>query len=856
MGFGDIVLETFEIYNQPLNEDPDTADLIGPAMVAMQREEDFMEHVKLTIIAILGRKDLHKFQNMIEDGRAPSFDLPDSKVTLSVEPTSAHEGYIPDGATPITVKSGHLQVLDWVNWWMFNNSPRPYRPCPFQPTMDQDDFNDGLANSYVTGVVSNVARTGYHVVVVVYRGGDNPEYEEMIVEDITIPLSPGDTADMVYYSLGLLVPPDEEDWDSSSVDSKFSGGIISSDEPASSVCVNIPNPTARVDGAGGFVWKPVSEARGTPVVLFPAGSPSGPATFNGESGYYRGLTNGGRPTTYFSKQASEYVAGAVCSGTGGSDGTAPGDEIEMCGVEMTPCTMDVGFGEESGELITFPPLPIRADNQNFYEAFDDQKVHDIKRLANLFEIKAERLVDDIMEDEEMVGEEDKIDDIYINFGTRIHDNKKASCRYLYLFCEHVFGMANQAGNGFSSACEGHGVEYGLGAQLENGLNCNIISVTSQEYYYEFGFTHVEQGVGSIGEIMEDENLREQYEDRQRTGKAWYLSSSPGDGSAGEEYEQPDSAEDYYTMLVGGETSGEHNIVFYECLPSGEINTYTIFGFMGRMKIVDHETGINKFVQMNTEDPNSIMVPYIPAIGEVLTNHELADCFLSGLVISILVADVTVKSLPWWAVALIVVSIIVIAWTGYGAAMAGEFVAFFVKLIVGYIIGAMVAGIAAKYGAAWGAAASLIAMIVAAMITRGTSLGTTLANSVGSLATMSLQEILLGALNLVTNVSKMISAESMAESRDEFEASRELYDANMLELKEDEQELMDEMGGFVGIEPLLDNLLETSIRTVVNPMSASDYFDMYDGINDVGTDMTDTDGFLEDPFNMDRMLSPA
>ena len=103
---------------------------------------------------------------------------------------------------------------------------------------------------------------------------------------------------------------------------------------------------------------------------------------------------------------------------------------------------------------------------------------------------------------------------------------------------------------------------------------------------------------------------------------------------------------------------------------------------------------------------------------------------------------------------------------------------------------------------------------------------------------------------------MISAESMAESRDELEASRELYDTNMLELKEDEQELMDEMGGFVGIEPLLDNLLETSIRTVVNPMSASDYFDMYDGINDVGTDMTDTDGFLEDPFNMDRMLSPA
>ncbi len=853
MGFGDITVRTFECYNQPLNEDPDTADLIGPAVVAMQNEQDFMEHVKLTVIAILGRKDLHKFQNMIVDGRVPSFELPDSRVTLSVEPTTEHIAVIPIGGTPIVVKSGHLQILDWVNWWMYENSPRAYRPCPYGATMDQDDQNDGLANSYVVGATYNNDKTGYHVVVVVVIGGDDPHEELQRVSDITVPLVPEGVHDLVYYSLGVLEPPDEGG-DGREVGAK-------DEEPIQPVCVDIVNPAVRQEGAGGFVWKPVSDSNGNAVVLFPPGSPSGAATFNGETGYYRGLTNGSRPTTYFSKPGNQYVAGSVCSG--GGQGGGIGDEIEMCGVKMLPGTMDVSFGDPSGELVNFPPIPIRSGNQNYYAKYDEAKQHDIERLAKLFEIRADMLVDDIMEHEDIIGEEDKIDDIYINFGTRIHDNKKASCRYLYLFCQHVLGMANQAGYGFSDNCEGEsgGVFYGLGATTESGINCNVISVRSEGYYYEFGFTNVTAGVAHLSEILGDENLREQYEDRQKTTKAWYLSSSVGDGSAGEGYEQPDSAEEYYETILAGEATSEHNIVFYECLPSGAISTLTIYGFTGRMKVTDQDTGESKFVQLNPEDPNSILVPYIPAIGEVLTNHELADCFLSGLVVTILVADITTKSMPWWLAVVTIVMTVVIAWTGYGgalAAAAGDAILAIVAVtLVGYILGNLMTGIVSKYGAAWGAVAAVLAAIVMAILgSGGTGVFKSLYGSIGSLATMSLTDILNVGMRLVSTVSQLISGGQTGDIGREFETSKELYDTNMLELKRDEEELLDEMGGFVGIEPLLDNLLNVSIRTVVNPMDASEYYDMCDDFNEVGTGMLEIDRLFENPFDMDNMLRPV
>lgn len=102
-------ISQFELYNQPLVEDPNSADMIAPIVSGVMEGTDIAENIKSYIIAQLGRRDIHKFQNVIESGESPSIDFPKAGLNLVVDEDS--------GVSRI----GHLRIVDWVNIWMTEN---------------------------------------------------------------------------------------------------------------------------------------------------------------------------------------------------------------------------------------------------------------------------------------------------------------------------------------------------------------------------------------------------------------------------------------------------------------------------------------------------------------------------------------------------------------------------------------------------------------------------------------------------------------------------------------------------------------------------------------------------------------
>ena len=850
MGVFDTTINQFEVYNQPLNENPNSADLIGPALMAMKNEEDFMDHVMLTIIAILGRKDIHKFQNVIEDGRV-QLSFPKTELNLLVTPSGVHESSVPAGAQITGVRIGEMRVMDWVNIYLREHAIYGYYPCIAIPTITVDDANDGVKDIRVIGAVLDDSGNYYNVFAL-DLGTDESGGDPIIVQlNYQVPIKPEGIYHVVYYSMGTEKIGDAEDSESATVE----------DENLSSVCVGITTPAERQEGTGGFVWKPISEATGNAVVLFPKGSPSGAATFNGETGRYRGLTNGGRPTTYFSKPGSEYVAGNVCSGTGGGGGTYSSDIRELCGIAYGKFDYpQMNFGEESGDLISFPPLPLRVNNKNYYDAFDDEKIHNIERLGNIVGVKTKRLIKSVMEDDNVASNIDKIEHVFLNFGSRIYDNSLANCRYLYLFFKQVREYMLEGGEGSFGVfpCVAsiiNDVPGSINPSVYKPTMCNVMSVEVDDYYYEFTFSGVTESTISVDDVMADENLREQYEDRIKTsGKLWYISSSDGDNSKDEDYKQPVDG-------AGNDPSEEMEaatISFMECDGSGSVKVITVVGFGGVVKIIDSDTDIVKMRFLNTADPNSIIVPYIPAIGEKLTNHELSDCFSAGLHVSLYVADIETKSLPWWAIALIVIAFIVLAYTGYGAYIAGEFASWIVSVMIGYILAGLIVGISSRFGVIAGAISTIIAIILTKNVASGSLIG-----FVDSVATMSLKEILMNIwtylvdnfLQVANKVSSLITDSNISKSDTKYSALVQEQNDLMTELNDEISLLTEDAGGFVGIEPLLDSLIDSSIRTNVNPMDPSDYFSFVDSFTDIGTSLLDVDRIIEQQLNLGEMLQP-
>ncbi|MCB0367819.1 MAG: hypothetical protein KDD68_20615, partial [Bdellovibrionales bacterium] len=96
------------------------------------------------------------------------------------------------------------------------------------------------------------------------------------------------------------------------------GGGGTAPPPPSGNCRTITNTGSRVEGAGGFLWKPISEGDRKLAVLFPSSSRTTRATLThssglNESGRYVGRTNGDRPTFRFSRPGGQYPGGTkVC----------------------------------------------------------------------------------------------------------------------------------------------------------------------------------------------------------------------------------------------------------------------------------------------------------------------------------------------------------------------------------------------------------------------------------------------------------------------------------------------------------------------------------------------------------------
>jgi hypothetical protein len=492
MGLFDTEIRQFEMYNQPLVDDPNSADLIGPAVVAMRREEDFMDHVKLALVAILGRKDIHKFQNIIEDGVTPNIEFPDSNINLLANMSDEHFSHLPAGATTAGARIGGLRVMDWVNVWMYDNVPG-YIASQSMPSIVVYDDNGGYDIIPVIGAAVTSSGDGYNVFAIDHETDEAGGEPFLVVLDYIVPLIPTGNWNVLYYQMSV--------------------------EPG-----------------------------------------------------------------------------------GGEDPI----EIPEKGVLAYQSEMDMGFGEESGELRTFPPLPLRVNNENYYAAFDEAKIDDIEKLGKIVGVDTGKLIDDVMEGAEEEGHASKMDHVFLNFGTRIHDNSEASCRYLHAMFKQCLEYCETIGNGsigLQVECTSPW-EHEIGGMVNPNLYkpsiCNVITVETDDYYYDFTFSLMTNETMTVAAVLADEVMGPQYEDRANaSGKFWYISSSSGDPSREEGYEQPPVGAGMWP--VEGELPVE--ISFGEC-DGGDVRFIKIVGIGGKVRIKDTETGVVKMRRLNYDDPNS------------------------------------------------------------------------------------------------------------------------------------------------------------------------------------------------------------------------------------------------------------
>lgn len=382
---------------------------------------------------------------------------------------------------------------------------------------------------------------------------------------------------------------------------------------------------------------------------------------------------------------------------------------------------------DADAIKAIPPIPLRVNNTNYTSRPQDE-VDKIEGIGKFIGLEIPDVLDGVMSDPNVVGQEDKVDHVYLNFGIRLADTTHPAKKYMYNVCQNLFPSQAVTQAIYNNAVDGSDKPQ------------NNIIITANEYKYLFQWSYITYHNYTVAEIDADPNsdingyyysdlskfdangdLKVVYyvSSRQGTYNVQYIAKSVDDidafiaGTLPSEVNYNSSAagwiqsttkfrwtngiiyeadgttvyrDDYIRPTLVYEKVGSNlklvnsvpesvtvnqEISYYRCAADG-MTGYTIKAPIGAFRVVDAATGEFKMVKFNLANENDLMFPLLFDKIEGLSQAEVTQIFTAAAHVSMYVAHVEVIEVSFWQKLLAVVIFVIIIYFAWQ--FATEFMA--------------------------------------------------------------------------------------------------------------------------------------------------------------------------------------
>jgi hypothetical protein len=518
------------------------------------------------------------------------------------------------------------------------------------------------------------------------------------------------------------------------------------------------------------------------------------------------------------------------------------------------------IGDMTDSLRVLPAIPLRIDNANF-NTVESEKATQISELTALLGLDAADMIKAVMEDPNVVGNEDKLDHAFINFGVKIWDTTQISMNYCFRLFQNMYVNA--------------AVTEGLYRGSENAEKpYNSLKVTSDDYAYIFKYAYITYVFTSRADIDKYINSPENdvyYSDMSRFVDGSLLNpyySSDGKPSynigfiandeeevdlflAGNGRPSPgataDEAVDYLQvtsrMLYGEMTlkpdlayeniAGELTLVnklneattsgqaftFYQITHSG-LAAYTIHAPIAMLRVVDAQTDKFKLVKFNLANKNDLTIPLIYELMKDLPKTQTTQLLLASAHLSIYTAHYEVIEMSFFQKLLAVVQVALII---YGvmtfnpatlSTAAGQ-QAFIQKMVIRMLISEVISYVAKEISPEL---AAVLAVVLITKYAPEMGLDTT------SGEFWDIAEYLSSITDAISNVINIHTEGELSDITKTYnKALQEVKDATNV-LKDIQESLFKDASG--AALSLLDNKWEAAI----NPLLPDAYYAMHGDLN--------------------------
>ena len=290
-----------------------------------------------------------------------------------------------------------------------------------------------------------------------------------------------------------------------------------------------------------------------------------------------------------------------------------------------------------------------------------------------------------------------------------------------------------------------------------------------------------------------------------------------------------------------------SITYYAILADG-MDSFTVYGAGGQVFVEDTETSASRLVKLTLRETNKLTVPIMFGLLENRYEdrelHDKVDALVASMHMSVYVADVTTVELPWWAIALKVISLVIAIVLIYFG-MAGSWLLY----AEGAIVEAVLAGVSMYIVSTvifeiineispW---LSIVASVVSVLYGYYNSGGIAALN----IGTMSLTQALQVALKIITTAIKVVGLLEADSQEDSFRLLDDKF-----------KEEMNEINKLVGVDRTSNVALDALYgRTEVSiaPIDPEAYFNKADNFCDIGISMLDVDSIYDNLDNPSIML---
>ena len=718
LGFGDDqVVTLFEVYNYPLfNETKNNTSLNSIILESLLQNIGVSENILYYAAQRNLKTDLKKLVQYIDDGNYIEDFARIESFIFYVNQDEIVDAIVSFENTPVTIISEKLfglPIYDWVNYWMFANKGMDLNSFQWQETIG------GTLRTLTaqTGVTSYTLATDTYEMTSTY-GTQNDITPDPVSPDPST-FTPGEGETEVFFT-------------SISLDKTFvtDGGFLTVTLEAD---IDIVADATNFSVSGGN--NIVVTGSGTQLVTATIevnSDPGDPVTIS-----WAGITGVDTTEVFADWQAdtvyvqefeaatNEYVITIPSKPPGlhyivryylDSDPSVTKMFVYRVGEGTYPDldNPNTSLDIDADIIKAIPPIPLRVNNTN-YTSRSQSDIDKIEGIGKFIGLDMREILDGVMTDPSVVGNEDKLDHVYLNFGVRLSDTSHPAKKYMYNVCENLF--PSQA---VTKAI--HDSTIGGDTTPQN----NII-ITANEYRYLFQWSYITYQNYTLSEINADpnsvinglyysdlskfdaaNNLKFVYfvSSREGTYNVQYIADSVGevdqfiagtlpseadystDGAgllqtrskfrwtAGVIYESDGVTvyrDDYLRPTLAYQKQGanlklvnripesvtvKQEISYYRCAPDG-MTGYTIKAPIGAFRVVDGATGEFRMVKFNLANENDLMFPLLFDKISDLSQAEVTQIFTMSAHVSMYVANVEVIEVSFWQKLLYVIIIVLV-----------------------------------------------------------------------------------------------------------------------------------------------------------------------------------------------------